>query len=316
MSKNALDVEHVTVRFRPYVDRTPTLRRSLATRRHKTSDPVVALEDVTFGVARGEAFGVIGHNGAGKSTLLRVMAGTLPPDEGKVVRRGRLSTLLSLGVGFVPELSGRRNVYLGGLASGLTIREVDEHFDDIVEYADLWDAIDRPLKTYSSGMYSRLAFAVGIFVDPEILLLDEILSVGDEEFRRKSMTSMRLLLERAGTIVFVSHGLEQVADFCDRVAWLDHGRVRMVGPSYEVVGRYRDEVEHRMYKTTTARKGGPWTVNQKVEAVLRIIAGADIGTIADEYGTSAQVVEKWRSNFVGAGKSELGKPTSGASQAN
>lgn len=309
MSAPALDVRSVTVRFRPYLESTPTLRRFLSGRRQKSRQDVVALEDVTFRVERGEAFGVIGHNGAGKSTLLKVMAGTLQPDEGRVVRRGRLSTLLSLGIGFVPELSGRRNVYLGGLANGLTTEQIDERFDEIVDYAELWDAIDRPLKTYSSGMFSRLAFSVGLFMEPEILLLDEVLAVGDEAFRRKSMGSMQGLLDRAGTIVFVSHALEKVAEFCERVAWLDHGTVRAIGPAYEVVGRYRDEVEQSMYRTTKVTKGGPWTANQKVEAVLRLIAGADPRYVATEMGATEQQLEQWRSQFVRAGRETFKAPT-------
>lgn len=241
MSRPAISVQDVSVRFRPYIDRKPTVRRSLATLRHKQDEPVVALDSVSFEVAKGEAFGIVGRNGAGKSTLLRVLAGTLRPDDGKAVLSGRASTLLQLGVGFNPELSGRRNIYLGGLAGGLRKAEVDELFDRIVDYAEIGEALDRPLKQYSSGMFSRLAFAVGIHLDPEILLLDEILSVGDESFRMKSMDSMMALLQRAGTIVYVSHALTSVADFCDRVMWLEHGKIRTIGPSAEVVEDYRQD---------------------------------------------------------------------------
>lgn len=240
MTEPAIRVQDLGVRFRPYVDRKPTVRRSLATMRHKQTATVVALDGVSFEVAKGEAFGVVGRNGAGKSTLMRVLAGTLRPDDGKAVLSGRASTLLQLGVGFNPELSGRRNVYLGALAGGLRKAQVDELFDRIVDYSEIGHAIDRPLKTYSSGMFSRLAFAVGIHLNPEILLLDEILSVGDESFREKSMAAMRDLLAKAGTIVYVSHALTSVADFCDRVMWLEHGKVRTIGPADEVVAQYRE----------------------------------------------------------------------------
>ena len=200
---------------------------------------MVALDGVDVTVKKGEAFGIIGRNGAGKSTLLRVMARTLRPDGGTLNVYGKTSTLLQLGVGFNPELSGRRNVYLGGLAAGLRKKEIDERFDDIVEYAELWDAIDRPVRTYSSGMFSRLAFSVGMALEPNILLLDEVLAVGDESFRAKSMATMKGLLDRAGTIVFVSHALPSVADFCDRAAWLHEGQVRAVGPADAVVEEYR-----------------------------------------------------------------------------
>ena len=221
MSRPAIRVEKVSVRFRPYVDRRPTLRRSLATFRHKETQLVEALKAVSFEVQKGEAFGIVGQNGAGKSTLLRVMARTLRPDDGRVVVRGRMSTLLQLGVGFNAELSGSRNIYLGGLVAGLTKKQVDERYDDIVEYSELGDAIYRPMKTYSSGMFSRLAFAVAMHLDPEVLLLDEVLAVGDEGFKEKSMATMNELLGKSGSIVFVSHAVRQLAEFCDRAAWLD-----------------------------------------------------------------------------------------------
>lgn len=242
MTRPAILVDGVSVRFRPYVDRKPTLRRSIVTFRRRRQEEVVALDDVSFRVERGEAFGVIGRNGAGKSTLLRVMAHTLRPDAGRVILNGRASTLLALGVGFNAELSGRRNVYLGGLAAGMRKGQIEAVFDDIVEYAGLGDAIDRPVKTYSSGMFSRLAFSVSMHLDPDIMMLDEVLAVGDQDFREKSMQAMRDLLDRSGTIVFVSHALPSVAEFCDRVVWMEKGRVRMLGPAGDVVDAYRESV--------------------------------------------------------------------------
>ena len=238
----AIKAEDVTVRFRPYVERKPTLRKTLANLRSREREEVTALEHVSFQVAKGEAFGIIGRNGAGKSTLLRVVAGTLRPDGGRGVTRGRTSTLLQLGVGFNPELSGSRNIYLGGLAAGLRRARIDEIFDDIVEYAELEEAIDRPIKTYSSGMLSRLAFSIGMHLEPDILLLDEILSVGDESFKAKSELAMQELLNRSGTIVFVSHSLSKVAEFCDRALWLEHGQVKEVGEAASVVEVYREAV--------------------------------------------------------------------------
>ncbi len=231
-------VEDVTVKFRPYLDKKPTLRRSLLRMQAREQAEVVALEGVSFRVEKGEAFGVVGDNGAGKSTLLRVMARTLRPNSGKVVVNGRASTLLQLGVGFNPELSGRRNIYLGGLASGLRRTEIDHLYDDIVEYAGLAEAIDRPVKTYSSGMFSRLAFSVSMHLDPDIILLDEVLAVGDAEFRKKSMATMRNLLDSSGTIVFVSHSMKQVAEFCDRALWLQNGKVVMVDDAGRVADSY------------------------------------------------------------------------------
>ncbi len=241
----ALRVDDVSVTFRQYVDTTPTLRRAIGRGRLREATNLEALKHVSFSVDKGEAFGIIGRNGAGKSTLLRVMAGTLRPNGGSVTRFGRTSTLLQLGVGFNTQLSGRENIYLGGLAAGLRRRDIDEKYDDIVEYAELGEAIDRPVRTYSSGMFSRLAFSVSMALEPEILLLDEVLAVGDESFRNKSLSTMKDLLDRAGTIIFVSHALPQVAEFCDRTMWLRNGEVVEVGQSAEVVEHYRDSVgEH------------------------------------------------------------------------
>ncbi len=242
MSADAIVAEEVTVRFRPLIDRKPTLRRSLGRFRHREVEEIVALDRVDLQIRKGEAYGIIGRNGAGKSTLLRVMAYTLKPDGGAIRVHGRTSTLLQLGVGFNSQLSGRRNVYLGGLAAGLRKKEIDERFGEIVDYAELWHAIDRPVRTYSSGMFARLAFSVGMAMEPDILLLDEVLAVGDESFREKSMKAMKDLLQRAGTIVFVSHVLPNVAEFCDRAMWLDQGRVRLTGKADVVVDRYKETV--------------------------------------------------------------------------
>lgn len=242
MSQLAIKAEEVTVEFRPFVERKPTLRRTLANLRSRQRESVIALDHVSFEVMKGEAFGIVGRNGAGKSTLMRVVAGTLRPDDGRAVSWGRTSTLLQLGVGFNAELSGIRNIYLGGLAAGLRRARIDEIFDDIVAYAELEEAIDRPIKTYSSGMLARLAFSIGMHLDPDILLLDEIMSVGDESFKAKSDKTMQDLLARSGTIVFVSHNLGKVSEFCDRVMWLERGVVRHIGSAEDVVDHYRAAV--------------------------------------------------------------------------
>jgi ABC-type polysaccharide/polyol phosphate transport system ATPase subunit len=239
----AIIAEDVTVKFRPYVDRKPTLRRTVAKLGSRERTEVTALAGVSFTINKGEAYGIVGGNGAGKSTLLRVLAGTLRPDGGRAVTFGRTSTLLQLGVGFNAQLSGARNIYLGSLAAGLRKREIDGLFDEIVDYAELWDAIDRPVKTYSSGMFARLAFSIGMHLDPDILLLDEVLSVGDESFKAKSDQAMSSLLERSGTIVFVSHNLAKVAEFCDRALWLDRGVAQVEGVAESVVDRYKAAVD-------------------------------------------------------------------------
>lgn len=266
MTIPAIEAKNVTVRFRPYLESTPTMRRSVLSWRRRTVDDVVAINDLSFQVMPGEAFGVIGRNGAGKSTLMRVMAGTLRPNEGTVTINGRASTLLQLGVGFNNELSGRRNVYLGGLAGGMRKADIDEQFDSIVEYAELTDAIDRPLKTYSSGMFSRLAFSVGMALDPDILLLDEVLAVGDESFREKSLSTMRDLLDRAGTIVFVSHALANLAEFCDRAMWLERGAKQMVGDAEEVVAAYKTRVHEDRAAALRAEKAARSLAQREAKA--------------------------------------------------
>jgi ABC-type polysaccharide/polyol phosphate transport system ATPase subunit len=201
---------------------------------------VKAIDDLSLAVRRGEALGVIGANGAGKTTLIRVLAGTLPPNEGHVDTFGLDAQMLGLGAGFNRNLTGRRNIYLGGLASGMSKKEVDASFDEIVEFAELGDAIDRPVETYSSGMSSRLAFAVAIQNEPDILLIDEALSVGDESFKQKSKARMEQMLENTGTIVMVSHGVGRLRKFCDRIMWMDKGKIMAIGEPDDVVSQYRE----------------------------------------------------------------------------
>ncbi|MSW38970.1 MAG: ATP-binding cassette domain-containing protein [Actinobacteria bacterium] len=186
-----------------------------------------ALKNVTFDVQRGAVTGVIGANGAGKSTLLRAIGGIVPPSSGEIRIRGNVGALLSLGVGFNQNLSGRENVMLGGLASGLSRAEINEYFDSIVDFADLWDHIDMPMRTYSSGMFSRLGFAVATTMNPEILLIDEALSTGDARFKEKSSQRIEEMREKAGAMMIVSHALGTIQELCSDTIWLHHGEVIM-----------------------------------------------------------------------------------------
>ena len=197
-----------------------------------------ALRDVSFEIAKGEVLGIIGSNGAGKSTLLQLLCGTLTPTAGQVEVRGRIAALLELGSGFNPEFTGRENVYMSASILGLSKQEIDERFEEIVEFSGIRDFIDQPVKTYSSGMYVRLAFSVATSVDPDILVVDEALSVGDGEFARKSFDRIRSMKENGKTILFCSHSLYQVEAFCDRVLWLDHGDLKLFGEPQDVVQRY------------------------------------------------------------------------------
>ena len=235
----AIVARGLTVKFRPFTERRPSLRHHGLAALRRREKPVLAVDDVSLTVFKGEALGIIGSNGAGKTTLLRVLAGTLPPDAGEVeVYGAQPPTMLSLGAGFNRKLSGRRNVYLGGLAAGMQKAEIDAMFDDIVAYSELGPAIDRPASTYSSGMFARLAFAVAIRREPQILLLDEVFAVGDQAFKKKSAETMQQLLENAGTIVMVSHGLGRLRRFCHRLVWMDQGRLMEIGDPDEIAGRY------------------------------------------------------------------------------
>jgi len=214
-----------------------------------------ALEGVSFDVPRGSTFGVIGENGSGKSTLLKLMAGITKPTRGSIAVRGRISALIELGAGFHPEISGRENVAINGIMLGLTRREVEERFDAIVEFAELKDFIDAPVKTYSSGMYMRLGFAVAIHVDPEVLLIDEVLAVGDEAFTRKCLDKIGEFRRRGKTILLVTHSLGLVEKMCDAVLWLRQGKVADRGDPKRVVDAYLTYVAGGEEALLTAEHG-------------------------------------------------------------
>ena len=241
----SIRVEDVSVTYRTSVEKAPTLRNTMLRlgRRERVVREIEALRGVSFEVRHGTVLGVLGANGAGKSTLVRTVAGILPPTEGRVEVLGRVSTLLALGVGFNRDLTGRENVVLGGLAAGLTREQMEAKYDEIVDFAELEDFMDMPMRTYSSGMYGRLAFAVAVNMDPDILLIDEALSVGDARFRRKSFEKMKELCGQARTIVLVSHALGTVRDLCDQAIWLDHGVLRMWDEPDAVIDAYTDFLE-------------------------------------------------------------------------
>jgi ABC-type polysaccharide/polyol phosphate transport system ATPase subunit len=205
-------------------------------------EPFYALRDVTISVAKGETLGIIGRNGSGKSTILKIIAGVTAPTGGRVYVRGRVSPLIELGAGFHPDLTGRENVFMNASILGMSNAQIRERFQDIVSFAELWDFIDMPVKRYSSGMYVRLGFAVAVHCEPDILLVDEVLAVGDLAFQEKCLQKMREFQERGVTIVLVTHSLDMVQEFCHRVIWLDEGRVRAEGPPEAVIPLYREAV--------------------------------------------------------------------------
>lgn len=236
----ALDIRNVSVRYTVPHQRIPTLkefairwlRGQVAWREFR------ALDDVSLAVKPGESVAIIGRNGAGKTTLLKVIARVLRPREGSVTTRGRLVPLLELGAGFDPELSGRENVYLNGALLGQTRRYMQKRFDDIVQFAEIEDFIDAPLRTYSTGMVTRLGFAIATDVEPEILLLDEVLSVGDVGFQQKCMERMNRFRRQGVTFILVSHAMATVVELCQRAVWIDGGRVVADDNAPEVAGRF------------------------------------------------------------------------------
>ena len=239
-----ISVSHVTMDFRMDKNRTTNLKEyvvNLLTGKSRV-EHFHALEDVSFTVEQGSITGLIGHNGAGKSTILKIISGIYKPTAGRVETRGRIVPMLELGSGFDAELTGRENILLNGAILGYTKDFLLPRVEEIIAYSELGDFIDMPLKTYSSGMLARLAFSIATVVEPDVLIVDEILSVGDEHFRLKSRARMLELMQSAGTtVLFVSHNLEQLREMCDRVIWLDHGRVRAIGGAAEICSQYQQE---------------------------------------------------------------------------
>ncbi len=234
-------LENVSVRYRVPTEPVGSFKEYMIRRlqRRVNHRDLWALRGVTLSVRKGEIFGIIGRNGAGKSTLLKSIARVLRPTEGRVWVKGRVAPLLEIGAGFHPELTGRENVYLNATMLGHSRREIEARFWEIVEFAELGDFIDAPLRTYSTGMMARLGFAVATAWEPEILIVDEILAVGDEAFRRKCQARMEQFRQNGATVLLVSHNLAQVQAICERAAWLDRGEVRALGPAADVVRRYQ-----------------------------------------------------------------------------
>lgn len=238
-----ITVDDVSMHFRMDKNRTTSLKEWVVNRlRGKQHyEEFTALDHVNFEVERGEILGIIGRNGAGKSTLLKVISGIYRPTSGKVITSGRVAPMLELGSGFDPELSGRDNVFLNGAILGFSEDFLKSKYDEIVDFAELGEFIDMPIKTYSSGMLARLAFSVATMIVPEILIVDEILSVGDAQFQEKSYKRMMELMSGGTTVLFVSHSLGQIRKMCNRALWLEHGSVRMVGETQLVCDQYENE---------------------------------------------------------------------------
>lgn len=256
----AIEVDHVTRIYQKYSarHRFKTFKSALLKgdlfHALKPDELVTALDNVSFKVDQGMTFGVIGENGSGKSTLLKIIAGITKPTSGKVVVNGKVSALIELGAGFHPEISGRENIYINGIMLGLSKKEIQEKFDEIVRFAELEEFIDAPVKTYSSGMYMRLGFSIAINVNPDILLVDEVLAVGDASFVPKCLDRIDDFRRRQKTILFVSHDLATVERICDRVAWLKNGRVMTIGDPKRVIDAYLQDVAEKQERKFEERQ--------------------------------------------------------------
>lgn len=235
----AVSVRNVKIKYR-YLKKV-SLIKALFSRKNSKSQYVEALKGVSFEIEKGQILGVIGKNGSGKSTLLRAIAGIFSADEGEIDLHGNSVSLLSIGVGFVNALTGRENIFLSGMLLGFSREQVEQKLDEIIEFSELGEFIDRPVKTYSSGMYSKLAFSITAILETEIILIDEILSVGDAKFKNKSYEKMKsLITEKDRTVIIVSHNSETLRELCDSVLWLHDGEVRMIGKTDEVLKQYID----------------------------------------------------------------------------
>ena len=244
MNEAVIRVENLGIRFRMDKNKTTNFKEYLVRmlKRQNVYTDFWALRNLSFEVRRGEVIGIIGHNGAGTSTLLKSISRIIEPTEGSIERKGRIVPMLELGSGFDYELTGMENVYLNGAVLGFTRKFIKEHYQEIVDYSEIGDFISMPLKTYSSGMIARLAFSIATMVKPEILIVDEILSVGDERFQEKSYQRMMTLMQGGTTVLFVSHNIKQIRQMCNRVLWLDHGKMRMCGDAEEVCTAYSSQI--------------------------------------------------------------------------
>lgn len=240
-SDNRIVVEHVYKTFNIYMDKANSLKEKLLFWNRNKKEKREVLKDINLTIKNGEAVALIGVNGSGKSTLLKLMTKIIYPNKGKITTYGKLTSLLELGAGFHPDFSGRENIYFNASIFGLTKKEIDDRIDKIIEFSELGSYIDNPVRTYSSGMYMRLAFAVAINVDADILLIDEILAVGDQHFQDKCIAKMKKLKAQGKTMVFVTHSMNTVKEFCSRAVWLSNGVIKMDDEPDKVIEEYLKE---------------------------------------------------------------------------
>ncbi|MCR5404392.1 MAG: ABC transporter ATP-binding protein [Butyrivibrio sp.] len=251
---NAIEVHNITKSFKIYLDKGSTLKERILFKSRRRFENRHVLNGISFEVKKGEAIGLIGHNGCGKSTTLKLLTRIMYPDTGTIEMAGRVSSLIELGAGFHPDMTGRENIFINASIFGLSNKEIEERLDDIIEFSELEEYIENPVRTYSSGMYMRLAFAVAINVDADILLIDEILAVGDASFQSKCFDKLREIKAQGTTIVIVSHSLGQIEQFCDRSIWIHDGEIREEGVPYVVDMNYLDYMGQKRGERREAKK--------------------------------------------------------------
>ena len=275
---SAISVENVSKKFRLYREKNQYLKTTLLRGGRARYEEFWAVKDVSFEIPVGSTFGIIGSNGSGKSTLLKCLAGILTPDEGNLSINGRLSALLELGAGFHPELSGRENVFLNGAILGMTRHEIDSRLDEIVDFSGLGHFIDSPVKNYSSGMVVRLGFSIAANVEPEILIIDEVLAVGDAEFQLRCYEKIARFRQDGRTIVLVSHGLSEIEQMCDTVAWLEKSHLKEIGPSFEVVQNYNGASHHAIDRKEN-QIGDRWGSGEATISKVELIKAGSIASL-------------------------------------
>jgi ABC-type polysaccharide/polyol phosphate transport system ATPase subunit len=297
----AIVVDGVSKKFRIHKERADSLKERITSKRRANHEDFWALKDVSLVVPKGSVYGLVGHNGSGKSSLLRIMANIHRPTTGTVTTHGRISALLELGAGFHPDLTGRENIYLNAAILGLSKAETDGLYDKIVEFSGLREFIDTPVKHFSSGMYVRLGFSVAVHVEPQILLVDEVIAVGDEEFQRRCFEHLNKLRRKGVTIVIVTHGLGFVQTLCDEATWLDHGVMKAQGKASEVVQEYlgkvnRDEVVRIEHEVA---EGRDWSVPKGTTASIEAFELLDDDGEHLAVGTSMEPITfrlRWKAN--------------------
>ena len=292
----AVDLQHVGKRFKRHSDRRNSIKERLVRGRARKPEDFWAVRDVTLQIPKGSVYGLIGHNGSGKSTLLKMIGGIYRPTEGSITTDGRVAALIELGAGFHPDMTGRENINLNGSILGLPRKDIQAVTEEIIEFSGLGDFINDPVKHYSSGMYVRLGFSVAVHMKPDVLVVDEVLAVGDEEFQRKCFDHLYALRRSGRTIIVVSHGLGQLEALCDEIAWLEHGEVQKAGPPTETIAAYLKRVNsdeaarNPQIEAVRDDEGDPRAGDQSIRVRSARIVDIDGNAIGHaETGTTFQI---------------------------